>query len=534
EEVKGFGLTLLIGIFASLFTALFVTKTIFGIMVDKFGKQDLSSIPRSYPKWDKLLTPKIDWMSKAGLFGVVSAVIVSVGVVLFGYYFSKGRVLDIEFAGGTTAQFELREPSDAAELRDLLAVADQADDNPLGDAQVVSIELPGQTVDGVTWEVVANDKDKAAVTDAIVLRLGDRLNIRQAASFDGDGEEFGEAEDVRVLPIISGASDLGGLPVDPELIASNVGGVAVVLENLTPMLEESELRDRVIQERLKGYNGDGLAGAVTIEVQSFPSTGDAVVLVSNPDFAYEEDNLEIIDAWRGELAEPVWSMTKTAVNNPDELQKVTNIGSQVASEFSRNAIIAVILSVIAIMVYIWARFGDLKYSTATVVALAHDTLFCLAGLGYAHLLSGFFLGDWLLLDPFRLNLTQVAAILTVMGFSMNDTVVVFDRIRENRGKYGTLNRQIVNDSINQTLSRTLLTGGTTIVTIFVMYVTGGPGIHGFTFAMLVGIITGTYSSIAIASPILLVGKHVLGDENEPLPEDEAPGGAADQGAMAAT
>src|SRR5687767_15324822 len=100
---------------------------------------------------------------------------------------------------------------------------------------------------------------------------------------------------------------------------------------------------------------------------------------------------------------------------------------------------------------------------------------------------------------------MVAAVLTVMGYSMNDTVVVFDRIRENRGKYGVLSRTIVNDSINQTLSRTLLTGGTTIVTIFVMYVFGGPGIHGFTFALLVGILVGTYSSICIAAPILLLG-----------------------------
>jgi SecD/SecF fusion protein len=92
-----------------------------------------------------------------------------------------------------------------------------------------------------------------------------------------------------------------------------------------------------------------------------------------------------------------------------------------------------------------------------------------------------------------------------MGWSMNDTVVVFDRIRENRGKLGHLSREVINDSINQTLSRTLLTGGTTIVTLFVMYVFGGPGIHGFTFALLVGILVGTYSSIAIASPILLIG-----------------------------
>ena len=135
----------------------------------------------------------------------------------------------------------------------------------------------------------------------------------------------------------------------------------------------------------------------------------------------------------------------------------------------------------------------------------HDSLVTLAAIGIAHYVANTFVGELLLIEAFRINLTMVAAILTIMGWSMNDTVVVFDRIRENRGKLGHLSRGVINDSINQTLSRTLLTGGTTIVTIAVMYVFGGPGIHGFTFALLVGILVGTYSSIAIASPILLVG-----------------------------
>jgi len=92
-----------------------------------------------------------------------------------------------------------------------------------------------------------------------------------------------------------------------------------------------------------------------------------------------------------------------------------------------------------------------------------------------------------------------------MSYSMIDTIVVFDRVRENRGKFGHLSRRIVNDSINQTLSRTLLTGGTNIITVLVMYVMGGPGIHGFTFVLLVGIVVGTYSSIAMAAPVLLIG-----------------------------
>jgi SecD/SecF fusion protein len=123
----------------------------------------------------------------------------------------------------------------------------------------------------------------------------------------------------------------------------------------------------------------------------------------------------------------------------------------------------------------------------------------------------------LMIEPFRVNLTIVAAVLTVMSYSMIDTIVVFDRIRENRGKFGYLSRRIVNDSINQTLSRTLLTAGTTIVTVAGMYVVGGPGIHGFTFVLLVGILVGTYSSIAIAAPFLLIGEEVRkeSDRNGP-------------------
>ena len=155
------------------------------------------------------------------------------------------------------------------------------------------------------------------------------------------------------------------------------------------------------------------------------------------------------------------------------------------------------------MVYIWIRFGNFNYGTATVVALIHDTIFTLAALGFAHYIAAAWHHNFLQIEPFRINLTVVAGILTIMGYSMIDTIVVFDRIRENRGKYGHLNRQVINDAINQTLSRTILTAGTTIATVSFMYFMGGAGIHGFTFVLLVGILVGTYSSVAIAAPMLL-------------------------------
>ena len=504
EEVKGFGLTLLIGIFASLFTALYVTRTVFGLLIDYGNLSDLTSLPRRLPRLDRALTPDIDWMRKAPLFGAVSAVIIAVGLSLFGYYFSQGRVLDIEFAGGTTAQFQLNDPMDPPEVRRALAGDGTATD-PLAGGQVVSIEPPAGGRDDTVYEVVVPNVDDESVTAAIVNRIGDNLEVRRPSLFEGVDREYDAVEGAIAVPVTGdGPPDLGGLAVDPDLLAQAGGGVAFVLRDLSPMLTAAELESRVTQQRLGGsYRGEGLRGGVRVLAETFPAENAAVVFVANDRFAYSDD---AADDWRAELAAPAWAVVRDAVGDPSELEKVTNIGAQVAGEFQRDATIAIFLSVLAIMGYIWLRFGDLKYSTATVVALAHDTLFCVAAIGYAHLLADNVLGGLLLLDPFRLNLTMVAAILTVMGFSMNDTVVVFDRIRENRGQYGLVTRRVVNNSINQTLSRTLLTGGTTIVTIAVMYVFGGPGIHGFTFAMLVGIITGTYSSIAIASPILLLGR----------------------------
>ena len=188
------------------------------------------------------------------------------------------------------------------------------------------------------------------------------------------------------------------------------------------------------------------------------------------------------------------------------LQRVNNFDAQVAGDTQETALFALVLSALVILIYVWFRFGNLKYGTATVLAMMHDVALVIGAVGLSHYVAARAVaGQLLLVEPFRVNLTIVAAVLTVMSYSMIDTIVVFDRIRENRGKFGHLSRQIVNDSINQTLSRTLLTAGTTIFTVAGMYVVGGPGIHGFTFVLLVGILVGTYSSIAIAAPILLIG-----------------------------
>ncbi|MGN6627399.1 MAG: protein translocase subunit SecF, partial [Tepidisphaeraceae bacterium] len=205
-------------------------------------------------------------------------------------------------------------------------------------------------------------------------------------------------------------------------------------------------------------------------------------------------------------AGPGWQIVKDAINNPPVLTGVTSFNAQVAEEAEWNTVMALFFSILGIMAYIWFRFGNLKFGTGAVVACVHDAAFVVAAIGFSLYLGQFeFFEKAFLIHPFRVDLTLVAAVLTVVGYSLNDTVVIFDRVRENRGKFGVMSKQVINDSINQTFSRTLLTGGTSIGILLIMYLLGGEGIHGFTFVMLLGIIVGTYSSIAVASPLLLLG-----------------------------
>ena len=505
EEVRGFGLTLLIGIACSLFTALFVTRTIFGLMIDRWGVTKLSSLPLTFPRWDQALRPNIDWMGKASMFYAFSGGFILLGLIAFSVKLAQGQMLDIEFTKGTSVQFDLKEPMDIEDVRAAIRRVSEQRPNDLPSPNVVAIGG-----DRLSYEVVTPNPEAKVVRPAVLEALGDKLKVQLPSTFAGVDTTLDAATQAQlVTPIESPEQKLPGLGnFLPDAMARHLGGVAIVLRDLDPPLSAAQVRDRIEQQRLSGA-GDSAASLRldVVEVPAAEAGGKPAVLVlaSSGEFTYDAADRIKQDQWRDVVAGPIWRVINESINKPAGLQKVTNFDPQVASETRRDAVAALTLSVLAIMAYIWARFGNLKYGTATVVALLHDTLFTLAAIGISHYVAATFLGDWLLIEPFRINLTMVAAVLTVMGYSMNDTVVVFDRIRENRGKYGHVSREIVNDSINQTLSRTLLTGGTTIVTIFVMYVFGGSGIHGFTFALLVGILVGTYSSIAIASPILLLG-----------------------------
>lgn len=193
---------------------------------------------------------------------------------------------------------------------------------------------------------------------------------------------------------------------------------------------------------------------------------------------------------------------EAALGQEESLSKVIQFAPQIAGQTQNRAIFAIVLALAAIVSYLWLRFGTKEYGLAAIVALVHDVSITLGLVGICQFVAATLAGKALLLDAFRIDLPMIAAVLTVIGYSLNDTIVVFDRIRENKGRVESLNPKIINNSINQTLSRTVLTSMTTFLVVFILYLFGGKGVHGFSFALLIGVIVGTYSSIGIAAPLL--------------------------------
>lgn len=199
----------------------------------------------------------------------------------------------------------------------------------------------------------------------------------------------------------------------------------------------------------------------------------------------------------------------------DQFDKNYKLGTNtvlptISDDLKAGAVKATIFSILIICLYIFIRFRDWRYSLGTIVALLHDVLVTLAVFSFMREIV-----------PFPLEIDQhfIAAILTVIGFSMNDTVIVFDRIREySRSMIGAPKEVVINKAINETLSRTIMTSLTVFLTILILFLVGGEVTKGFAFAMLIGVLTGTYSSIFVAAPILvdLGGKKALGSEDKPV------------------
>ena len=212
-----------------------------------------------------------------------------------------------------------------------------------------------------------------------------------------------------------------------------------------------------------------------INVKEFGKKGDYLIKFEKKTFN-DENNIKIIkDNVRSKLQDEII------------FRRVENVGPKVSKELLNSGLLAISLSLGAMLFYIWVRF-EWQFSIGSIAAIFHDVLITI---GLFSLLS------------LEINLSIVAAVLTIVGYSMNDTVVIYDRIRENLSKYSSLKiGEISNTSINETLSRTIITSVTTLLALLSIFILGGEILRGFAFAMIIGVLIGTYSSIFVASPIL--------------------------------
>jgi SecD/SecF fusion protein len=389
-----------------------------------------------------------------------------------------------------------------------------------GKAQVLTVGRTERTEDGGVLagefqiKVAAPEgmEEDATITDtvvkAIVDELGDVIDLNPAVTFDGadtaDPTPFARPITQERL---SQAIDR---PEVTQVVTPFVGGVAILAENLEPAITEAEVRRRLQRMReqpeFREYAGRrvDVVPLAAVDPRN-PGAGlrSAVILVHDPVLSYVRPDVEPV-AWRIGLADPEWRLVVTALGQPQSLDEVNSYSSSVAQTLKANATVAVALSLLGILIYIWVRFGSLRYSMAAIAALVHDVVISLGLLALSGVLGVTSFGSALLIEPFRIDLGVVAALLTIIGYSLNDTIVILDRIRENRGKHPVAGRATVNLSINQTVSRTLLTSVTTLMAVLIMYAEGGSGIRPFTFCLLAGLIVGTYSSVAIAAPLVYV------------------------------
>lgn len=352
------------------------------------------------------------------------------------------RLPAFTFQTDTSLRMELDVPQEEHSLKEPLA--------GLGVTKVISLNAPSNAF-AVEMNPLSTSKVQEKISNDILNTFKDNLYLEQV--------EVG-------FNVLSGEAPAEGGPA----AAGDEGAESLILVTLNR---------HVAKEKIEGIlSGSGYAGILAETLEPGKSYSSVKVRVKSSETEAMEAGLSAAFM----VAEP--------------LKRVVSIGSTVAGEMKNRAFLALLSALGAIIIYIWIRFGEVKFGVAAVFALIHDVLLTLGAVAVAGCFPAIF-GDM------KINLAMIASFLTLIGYSLNDTIVVFDRIRENMAGKKTISESMVNDSINQTLNRTVITSITTFFVVSSLYFLGGAEIHGFAFVMMVGVVVGTYSSIFVASPVLV-------------------------------
>jgi SecD/SecF fusion protein len=476
DQVRGFAVSLIIGLAISMFTAVFCSHVIFDICerlrIVNFSMADAIAFAKKSFLGDR----DIDFMSMRKAAYVFSSILIIGGLIAT---FIRGReILDIDFNGGTSVTLSVDKPLEIEKVRNLIKEVFDKD----ASGSPIQTSLTSVSIEGMPENAVF--KLDTSIQD--VKELEDRLKKGFTEEKIGaalNSYEVKSGEPVEVKPTADAASAARtkrtlSLNSSAHEVPAKIDGKAL----LEKLVAASKMAGSEMVEAQ--FN------AVPVDAPDW--TPESLVGYSKWDVDMPADaatSQKIVDALAADLkSEPVW-------------ESINRIQSRVAGQMQQSAILALIVSLLFIIAYIWFRFQKVAWGVAAVVALVHDVLITLGFIAISHWLYQP-LGA-LLIEDFKISLTTIAAFLTIIGYSLNDTIVVFDRIREVKGKSPKLTNEIINLSVNQTLGRTILTSSTTIIAILLLYTYGGEGVHGFCYSMLVGILIGTYSSIFVAAPVLV-------------------------------
>lgn len=574
DQIRGFAVSLFIGLTMSMFSALYFGRLMFDIAERKRLIRDKMTML-------KLIgVTQFDFISKLKLAVTGSVTFIAIGVAMV---LARGTdSLDIDFSGGSSVTFQFEKDQQIDDVRGKLQKA-------FDSMSLERLALPGESAAGergvqfrlrtkeedfkkirtgiastfkddayalkhvtVTYtapakviatssfgvsqrvagsaglddvktespeknEVKPDDTKKSAAdeeskkTDKPEEKTTEDKPVVKAAEKSDEGDKATTKSDKKEEPPTAtktgndppksgdksiGEPDRSG-PVDPfadanqtELVFSSEISTSTAADYLL-----SELRE-INEKTYKSANAN-----VLFRITGTSGTG--LTAAENKAKTFDKMKVEVRSTVSdAELSQALKAMEKTLKETPI-FEEVSNFAASVAEDMRYLAIIALLASGVGTVIYLWFRFTKADFGIAAVVAVFHDVLFTLACLPMAYYLSKTPLGPLLGLEDFKLNLSIVAAFMTIIGYSLNDTIVIFDRVREIRGRNPMLTSQMINDSVNQTLSRTILTAVTVFITVAILYAFGGEGIHGFAFCMLIGTLVGCYSTIYIASPILL-------------------------------
>jgi SecD/SecF fusion protein len=517
DQVKGFAVTLIIGLVANLFTAITVSRAIFE-SVEKL-------------KWVTTLkfmqlmtTTNIDFIGSRRIAVALSLAVIGIGL---GACWVRGKgLLDIDFTGGTSVQVLFKEPKNVADVRKAV--------ESLPDVTVQDVKLSTET-EGIRYlivtskpNVVTDDKGEVTEDDVVErelhkifkgalaaneLTISDVKSLAKPAAKQGAALELRDTDNLLAFapeallaqaetksdaakttppattaPASSTPTKDAAAPAatTPVKVDPYEGGTTAKL-NFTEPIGQQTLTD-LLKAQLKTIKKENTAFELS-EPQKQQGTTSSYGQWSLKIALSQAETTKMLDTLKSKLVdEPFFPAS-------------SQIGATVAGTTQQQAIMAIVVSLALILAYVWFRFSQVTFGIAAVVAVIHDVLVTLGALALSYWLAGplGFLG----VDQFKINLPIIASFLTIIGYSLNDTIVIFDRMREIRGKSTAITADLINLSVNQTLSRTLLTASTVFITVLILYAIGGQGIHGFAFALVIGSIAGTYSTVYIATPIVL-------------------------------